>query len=278
MTEEKQTCPKCGESVSKDDNFCRKCGAQLTRQPSVTSVADTTLPIPPEMPPPSPPPPPYQRKFSTSSRLLGVMFKPYETMMDIAMAPDYAGVIIILVGQVILSVIAFAFALSKVEITGPYASLFWSIAVAVAGAVLAISFILQPVRWLIKSVIVWKLGDSRSRWQFKSAASVTGYAYIANLIVSLVTMPLLPFIFPSVRIDFSSLEIARLMVDDLVAQLTRLQIYYMLPSLFVALLWKSFLGAVGTSYGTKQFCKASSAFILFFLLGLITIALSFIRY
>jgi hypothetical protein len=51
-------------------------------------------------------------------------------------------------------------------------------------------------------------------------------------------------------------------------------INYHLPSLYLALLWKPYLGAVGTKHGTREMCKLSGAFLLFFLLGLILVALN----
>jgi len=277
LTEEKLTCPKCGEQVAKEDNFCKKCGADL-RHPIPVHVAppsEPTLPIPPEMPPLAPPPPPYRRRYGTITRLFRILFQPSETLSDIALAPDYGGVFIVLVLQTVLAIISVAFAFSKFEVTGPYAGVFLGIVFPILILALGISFILTPVRWLIKSVIVWKLCDKGSGWKFKSAASVTGYAYIANLIVSLVILPLLPFVFPVMRIDTSNWEVASRALDTYRAQLVTTQLYLALPTLF-ALIWKSYLGGIGTHYGTKKWCMVSSAFWLFFLLGLISVAISFI--
>jgi len=236
-------------------------------------------PVPPEMPPlpPTPPsPPPYQRRYGVFSRLVRILFKPSETMKDIAAAPDYSGVAIILVFQIVLGIVSVALVLSKIEVTGPYADLFRSVFQTVIVAAFAISFILTPVKWLIKSLIVWKVCDVGSQWEFKRAASVTGYAYVANLIVSLVTLPLVPFIFPVIQIDTTNLEAARIWMESYTAQLAGLEFYFTLPTLFVALLWKSYLGGVGTYHGTEEMCKVSGAFFLFFLLGLISVAITLI--
>lgn len=273
MNKEEPKCLKCGESVAREDNFCRKCGADLKRPAPVSA----TMPaVPPEIPPPAPPLPLYERKYGTISRLLRVLFKPSDAMRDIALEPDYSGVIIIFVLQIVLAAITYSIALSKVEVTGPHAGLVLSVVSAVIGAAVAISFIILPVKWLIKSAIVWKAADAGSGWEFKSAASVTGYAYIANLIVSLATLPILPFVFPTIRVDTTSPDVARAAIDNYTAQLATMQLYSLI-TLFVALLWKSYLGGVGTHYGTKEMCKVSGAFIVFFLLGLITFALSLIR-
>jgi hypothetical protein len=119
---------------------------------------------------------------------------------------------------------------------------------------------------------VWKLADSGSRWDFKIAASVTGYAYIADFVISLIATPLLFLALPTLVLDTSSLDIMRQTVANYTAQVAALKLSYTLPSIFLALLWKSYLGAVGTKHGTKDMCKLSGAFLLFFLLGLIIVA------
>jgi hypothetical protein len=69
-------------------------------------------------------------------------------------------------------------------------------------------------------------------------------------------------------------EVLRQLTANYTAQVTALKFSYTLPSLFLALLWKSYLGAVGTKNGTKDMCKLSGAFLIFFLLGLILVALN----
>jgi hypothetical protein len=222
---------------------------------------------------PAPPPaPPYERKYGTASRLLRVLYSPAETMKDIALAPDYAGVMVILFCQVVVGIVATAFVFSKVQVTGSFAQSVVVFVTPVIVVVFALSFILTPIRWLLKSAIVWKLADSGSRWDFKSAASVTGYAYIADFVISLIATPLLFLALPTLVLDTSSLDIMRQTVANYTAQVAALKLSYTLPSIFLALLWKSYLGAVGTKHGTKDMCKLSGAFLLFFLLGLIIVA------
>jgi hypothetical protein len=261
--------------VSPEDSYCRNCGANL-RKPRLASTpasAPSEL-LQPEMPPPSPPTPPYERKYGILSRLVRVVFNPSETMKDIALAPDYSGVIVILVAQVLIGIVTVAYQLTKVSITGPSAGLAYAIFYFAVIFAFVLSFILYPVKWLIKSVLVWKLGDAGSRWTFKSAASVTGYAYMANLILSLVSLPVIISFIPAINIDISNIEAARQWLASYQSQLAALELTFTLPSLLLALLWKSYLGALGTNYGTKQMCKVSSALLIFFLLGLITIAWS----
>jgi len=195
-------------------------------------------------------------------------------MEDIALAPDYGGVIVIMIAQVVMGIVGVAYVLSKISITGPSSGLVYGILSSALVLVFALSFILFPVKWLVKSALVWKLGDAGSGWTFKSAASVTGYAYMANLILSLISVPILVYFSPAISIDTSNLEAARQLLASYQSQLVALKFTFTIPSLFLTLLWKSYLGALGTNFGTKHMCKVSGAFLIFFLLGLITIALS----
>lgn len=276
MTEERLTCPKCGQPIARDDTFCRKCGADL-RQPPVPASSDTTQLIRElsDLSTAAPPPaPPYEKKYGIASRLLRVLYSPAETMKDIALAPDYVGVIVILLCQVVVGIIATVYVLSKIQVTGPYAASVLAFVSPIIAFAFGLAFILAPVRWLVKSAIVWKIADSGSRWDFKSAASVTGYAYIADFVVSLIMTPLLLLSLPTLVIDTSSLEVMRQLTANYTAQVAALKFSYTLPSLFLALLWKSYLGAVGTKHGTREMCKISGAFLLFFLLGLILVAMN----
>ncbi len=202
------------------------------------------------------------------------MYEPTETMKDIALAPDYIGVMVILIAQVFIGIVTVAFLLSKVVITGPSASFMQGIMSFVIVLTFVFTFILTPVKWLVKSALVWKLGDAGSSWAFKSAASVTGYAYMANLIISLVTFPITIYIFPTMQIDTSNLQVATQMMTSYQSQIAAVKFSYTIPTLLVAVLWKSYLGALGANYGTRQMLKISGAFILFFLLGSITIVIS----
>ena len=276
MTEERLTCPKCGQPIARDDTICRKCGADLSQFP-VTSSSDMTRVIRElsDLRAAAPPPePPYERKYGTASRLLRVLYSPAETMKDIALAPDYLGVIVILFCQVVTGIIAAAHMLSKIQVTGPYAGAVLAIVSPIFAVAFGLAFIVMPVRWLVKSAIVWKVADSGSVWDFKSATSVTGYAYIADFVVSLIATPLLLLSLPTLVIDTSNLEVLRQLTANYTAQVAALKFSYTLPLLFLALLWKSYLGAVGTKHGTREMCKLSGAFLLFFLLGLILVALN----
>jgi hypothetical protein len=276
MTEERLTCPKCGQPIARDDTFCKKCGADL-RQPPVTSSSETAQVIRElsDLSAAAPPPePPYEREYGTASRLLRVLYSPAETMKDIALAPDYFGVFVILFCQVVIGIIATAYVFTKVQVTGPLAGAVIGLITPIIALVFALAFLLMPIRWLVKSAIVWKAADSGSRWDFKSAASVTGYAYIADFVISLIVTPLLLLSLPTLVIDTSSLEAMRQLTANYTAQIAALKLSYTLPSLFLALLWKSYLGAVGTKHGTREMCKLSGAFLLFFLLGLILVAMN----
>lgn len=262
--------------MKREDSSCGKCGADLKQQSIGPPMSTTMLPVPPEMPPPAPPLPPYQAKYGAVSRLFRILLKPSETMKDIALAPDYGGVMIILVLEAALTVVSIAFIFSRFDIAGTYAVAVRSILLGLLVVTSAISVIGLPIKWLIKSWIVQKVCGARSGWSFKSAASVTGYAYVASLVVSLVTMPFLPFVVPTIRYDTSSLDALRQAVETYTAQMATMKLYFTLPTIIVALIWKSYLGGAGTHHGTRQLCRILDAFFLFFLLGLVSVALTFI--
>jgi hypothetical protein len=45
MTEERFPCPNCGEPVSTDDVYCRKCGVNLTEFSQKASVTAPSEPV-----------------------------------------------------------------------------------------------------------------------------------------------------------------------------------------------------------------------------------------
>lgn len=260
--EEKLTCPRCGEVISKDDNFCRNCGADLQmlsrplEQPQPTIGPATEIP------------PPYERKFGIARRLYGALLKPHETMKDIALSPDYWGVVVILILQASLVIVDLSLVLSKFHFEGRYASQIGNMVFVFIGVAVAIAIVLLPIRWLVKSVIVWKACDSGSGWSFKDAASVTGYAYVADLAISILISLTLPFLVPEITIDLTSLENSIEVMNEYKSMLLALR-FYTLPLAFTGLLWKSYLGGTGTNHGTQQMCTKTFGTMVFFLLSLI---------
>jgi len=263
-------CPECGNTVSKTDKYCRNCGATLTESP-------TAMPTAPPPPQPAPEaPPPYERKFSTLQRYYKLVTAPSEAMKDIALAPDYTGYFGILALQFLIALIALAMALQKIQFVGTYAvritsTLSGILALAVIGAV-----VILVIRWLIKSFIVRYAGDSGSSWSFSTAASVTAYAYITDVIMGIIGVAVVWFLMPTFRVDTTDLTLAIQQMNDYRAQLNLLRLTFTLPFNLLGIIWKSYLGGLGTHFGTNEKCSKLTGFIIFFVLSLIGLLISFV--
>jgi hypothetical protein len=87
--EEKFLCPSCGALVSKGDVHCRRCGANLTGLSKSVPEAPPSSPerLPEEL---------YERMLSLTQRFCKLLTAPSEAMRDIALAPDYGGVVVVL--------------------------------------------------------------------------------------------------------------------------------------------------------------------------------------
>lgn len=267
--EERFLCPSCGTLVFEGDIYCRKCGASLTE-------FFKTIP---ETPPPSPEhvtEEPYRRKFSLTQRLYKLLTAPSEAMRDIAFAPDYEGVFVIIAVEFVLLSIGIAMVLQKIQFFGPNAGRISGMVSGILGVAIFLLLILSAVMWLIKSLIVKYACDSGSSWDFKVAASITGYAYIADLIVAILGIFVLWFLLPTFQFDTTNLEAARLALNDYQAQLNWLRLVYSLPVSLFGLLWKSYLGGLGAHFGTREQCSLGTGIAVFFVLGLIGFLISFI--
>ena len=128
----------------------------------------------------------YERKFSTARRLLNVLISPSAGMEDIALAPNYEGAALVIIFEMVLAAVALALAFGKVQIIGDLSGQVWSIVSGVVAIALLLSFGIMIARWLVKSLLVQLGSDSGSRWSFKTAAAVTGYAYLADVVVAVV--------------------------------------------------------------------------------------------
>jgi len=135
--------------------------------------------------------------------------------------------------------------------------------------------ILVIIKWLVKSFIVKYAGDSGSGWSFKTAASVAGYAYIADVIFTVLGIALSWLIVPTFHIDTTNLNTAMQQVNNYRAQINTLRLTFTLPVSFLGLIWKSYLGGSGTHFGTNGRCSIRTGFIVFFVLGLIGLLVSF---
>lgn len=267
--DEEVTCPKCGASVSKEDDFCRKCGAKLS---GANQLVEDVKPEAAEAKPV------YSRKYSLAQRLYRSLFSPSEVMKDIALDPDYGGVAVIMVLQFVFSGILVSAVLSKFYYTGPYAAKLSSMVASGIGLAMLLLVILLPLRWLIKSVIVWKACDAGSGWNFKIAASVTGYVYIADFVLGLISGIIVFYLMPTIHMDTSNLEQTVDMLKNVYEPQIRSIRQYALPITFVGILWKSFLGGIGTHFGTDEKCHMSMGIAVFFLLALISFAFSLLGF
>ncbi len=112
--EEKFSCPSCGTFVSRDDVYCRKCGI---------SFAGFSKPTP-EIPPSTPewvPEEVYTRKFPLTQRFYKLLTAPSEAMRDIALAPDYEGIFVVIAVEFILLSIGIVMVMQRIQFLGPNA-------------------------------------------------------------------------------------------------------------------------------------------------------------
>jgi hypothetical protein len=255
---DKSVCPKCGTSVSKDDTYCKNCGfplAEFTAQ-TVTQAQKNELP--------------YVRKFSMVQRISKLFIKPSEAMQDIAAAPDYGGVLAVLIVQCIATMLSFVVVLQKLQFVGTYADEVSSLVFALVGGILLVATpITLVIKWAIKSLLVRYSCDSQSGWSFKTAASVTGYAYVADVVVSIIGIVVLWYFVPTLVVDVSNQEAAQQAMTDWQTKISWLKAFYTLPATVLGLLWKSYLGGLGSHFGTQRRCSVVKGTVVFILLGLI---------
>jgi len=229
----------------------------------------------------APPPPemeqPYERRFSVAERFVKLVISPSEAMKDAALAPDYLGPITIVVLEVIFLIVYLGLVLQRTSFTGEAAatvSAIWGTVVSIVVGVLAVvGSLVYVVFWLVKSYLVRTLSDSGSGWEFRTAASVTGYAYLADLIIVAVDALIVLLLMPPVVIATS------LSRSELAAQLQS-QIGWIrtfsIPLSLLSLVWKSYLGGLGSHHGTGGKCSVSKGCAVFLVLALIGWAISFL--
>jgi len=255
--------------MSKTDRYCRNCGATLAEPP-------TAMPTAPPPPQPAPEAPPYERKFSTLQRYYKLLTAPSEAMKDIALAPDYTGYFGILALEFVLSLIALAMVLQKFQLVGTYADQITSTLSGILALAVIIASVLLVIKWLVKSLIVRYAGDSGSSWSFNTAASVTAYAYIIDVIVSIMGIAVVWLLVPTFHVDTTDLTVAIQQMNDYRAQVSLLRLTFTLPFDLLGIIWKSYLGGLGTHFGTNEKCSKLTGFIIFFVLSLIGLLISFL--
>lgn len=270
MSEDNFPCPQCGNTVSKTDRFCRNCGATLIESPPSIPTA------PPPPPPEAEAPPPYERKFSTLQRYYKLLTAPSEAMKDIGLAPDYAGYFGILALEFVVIIIGLVMAMQKIQFVGTYAERLTSDISGILALAVIIALVLVIIRWLVKSLIVRFAGDSGSDWSFSTAASVTGYAYIADVIIMIIGVAVSWFLIPTFRVDTTDLTVAIQQMNDYRAQINMLKLSFTLPFNLLGVVWKSYLGGLGTHFGTEEKCSKLTGFIIFLVLSLIGLLISFV--
>lgn len=264
------TCPSCGKLVPAGNDYCGNCGVyvpQSSSSPSSIELAGGTTPDPYQ--------PLYERKYSTVQRLTKMLTSPKEAMDDIGLAPDYSGVIILFIIWTIFSIISVMIILPKLQFVGPYGAETTSMVMAGAVGVLIFAPIVLIIRWLVKSYLIRHACDSKS-WDFQTAASVTGYAYLPNVIVSFVWLFVSWMLIPSVIIDTTDLAQALIQMEIYDGQTMWITVGLNTVFAAIALLWKSYLGSLGTFTGTREKCERNYAFGAFFAIGLVGLFLTLI--
>jgi hypothetical protein len=264
-------CPYCRALLSETERSCWNCGRDLStpsglvhNEPigSAQATSNET----------------YLRKYSMFQRFYKLVVSPSEAMEDIGRWPDYTGPVVLVVLLAILTAVDVSLAYQKIQWAGDpnlisegqnFLSSVLTIAVLIS-VVVVIAF------WLVKSLLVKALCDSGSGWSFGTAASVTGYAYIADVIFgiigALVVFPLLP----SVTINVSDMDATRQALVNFQAQVLLIRLAISIPLGIVALLWKSYLGGLGTKYGTDEHSSLARGFGVFISLTLLGWLISFL--
>jgi hypothetical protein len=199
-------------------------------------------------------------------------------MKDIGRAPDYTGPIILVTLKIIVAIVALSVALQKIQLVGDTSIVteaygFVSASIAI-GAIIAILLLLAF--WLIKSFLVKITCDSGSGWTFATAASVTGYAYVADVIFGIIALIALYILTPSITINVTDPEAARQAVANYQAQTFWIRLLVFIPISFAGIIWKSFLGGVGTKFGTKEKASVALGFFIFLVLALLGWLISYL--
>ena len=265
-------CPKCGAAVTRYDTVCMNCGGGLARHSNFTpkEVEGSDESILEEN---------HERKFySVFERFYKVVVSPSDAMEDIGRWPDYSGPICMVILLAVLASVDIALAYQKIQWTGDptliaegqsYLSLVLTIAVLLSVVVVA-------VYWLVKSFLVKIICDNGSKWSFGTAASVTGYAYIADVIFGIIGAVVIFPLLPSLTINASDMSATEAAIASWQAQVVLIRLAISLPLGFAGLIWKSYLGGLGTKYGTEEESSLALGFAVFFGLTLLGWLISFL--
>jgi hypothetical protein len=274
MTEPEQSqCPYCGAPISGTDKYCKNCGKVLIKYSDIAQPQPQqpwSEPLPPEEA--------YERKYSMFQRFYKLVLSPSEAMEDVGKAPDYGGPLILVILRIIIGAIAIALAFQKIQWIGD-SGIISQVSGILSGVItlaVVISVFLLIAFWLGKSFIVKHACDGGSGWTFQTAASVTGYAYIADFIFGIIGLIALYALIPPITFNVSNMDATRQALADYQAQVLSIRLLFSIPVSFIALLWKSYLGALGTKSGTDKKASVSLGFFVFFILGLVGWLISFL--
>ncbi|MGY5881051.1 MAG: hypothetical protein RTV31_12425, partial [Candidatus Thorarchaeota archaeon] len=119
-------------------------------------------------------------------------------------------------------------------------------------------------------------GCDGNSWDFTTAASVTGYAYLPNVIFAVVGVIISWMIVPSIVIDTTSLAQALLEIEQFNAQILWITVGISTVLSLITVFWKSQLGSYGAHAGTRRNVSQGSAFGTFLMIGLIGIVIDFV--
>jgi hypothetical protein len=269
--EEHLTCPDCGASVSRTDWFCKACGKELSPSsgPVQNEPAASSEPVSEQA---------YERKYSVFQRFYRLVVSPSAAMKDIGLSPDYAGPVLLVILESILGVVAISLAFQKIQITGDSQMVsqvqgFVSLVMTIAAVFVVVYFL---VAWLVKSLIVKYSCDGGSGWSFGTTASVTGYAYLADFIVGVISLIIVYPLLPSLTLNVSDVTAATQAVANFQAQIQWTRLLIAIPLGLVSLIWKSHLGALGTKFGTHERTSRPMGFTVFLVLALFGWLISFL--
>lgn len=201
-------------------------------------------------------------------RFTKLVTSPREAMTDIGRAPDYGGVIVLFVFWILFGALGVMIMSSKMEFVGTYSYEVTSGVQAGITIVLFLTPILAFARWLVKSFMVRYACESKN-WNYETAASVTGYAYLPNVILSFFWILVIIAIVPPVVVNTTNLEQALIQLQSYEAQIAWITIGLNLLGSVLVLFWKSYLGGLGAHAGTHERCSESSGTTWFLIIGFI---------
>ncbi len=212
---------------------------------------------------------PYVRRFSTFQRFCKLLLKPSQVMADVAGAPDYGGVLVVMIAQGVLWLISAWMMLLKLQFVGSYSGELDTLVTFLALAVLLFPMpITLSIKWVAKSVLVKYGCASKSDWDFKTAASVTGYAYFADVVVLVIGVVAAWVLIQSRVIEVWNQERAMDVIRWWQFQTNGLKRSILLPVTLLGLVWKGYLGGLGVNFGTDKRCSLLKGTVIFTLLGL----------